>query len=173
MIGGPGRPEAAAQPVDGDAHFTVDAWTPPEEGGTPVESRYFDDQRGGPVGIGVGADGEAGEGIGVAARDDREGRRLALVDDRRAGVEAQEIANGLRVQPGVEPDGRLAVGEGQQKGGGRGAEDAWSGRRIAQVDDAAGVGEGLQHAAEQALRIVRRIGEPACERPRGEQARRE
>jgi hypothetical protein len=86
-----------------------------------AQARHLDHQGGRAVGIGVGAEVERVEGLRRVRGQHAEGCLAAAIDDRRAGMEAQEVPHLGMVEPLGQPDRRVAVGQGQQIGGCGGA----------------------------------------------------
>jgi len=76
-----------------------------------------------------------------------------------AGMEAQVVADLRAVERGGQPERRVAIGE-REEIGRRGPRDCAGPHRCAgQRHNAAGMAEGVQHPAEKALGVVRRVGE--------------
>ncbi len=114
--------------------------------------------------IGVGADGEPVEWIGFVMRQHREGRGRTIIDNRRTSVEAQIVANLGCVECGRQPERRVAIGQGQEIGGGGGRDRAGTLRGVGQGHDATGMAEGVEHLAKELLGVVRRIGKARRQR---------
>ena len=165
MVGAPLGAETGRQPGDREPPAFLDPGAAQHQGRARAEMRDRDDQARRAIRIFVGAGVELGERAergGIA--DQREARLLGRIDQRDAGMEAQEWSD--RPARQVAPQRRVAV-EQAERDGGRGAPER-RGRRQRDVErhDASGLGHRGQHGAEGRLSGADRIGEAGRERLR-------